>query len=367
MMTVDESRHRKAIQDKKRRFRVERRERAKAEAEREIRPELRECTVCAEDFPTMEFPQLAGCTHVADICRGCFNTWVDDQIKSGTLIADIQCPESDCVTAVSEPDVQQHAYPQFCDRYNRLSNITRYSEIPGFRLCNGPSCSSGQIRDRGNTGNDIFRCTECSFRMCVNHGNSITDGVPMHDGESCNAYDERIAWQKLPTAAQEAASRAVIDQDTVRCPGEGCRYSIQKNHGCDHMTCSRCRFQFCYICSAAYGGRNGIHTQGNAAHEPSCRHYRPPPPPRQQLQPQQLLTPTNIPIPLPRRRSNHSPNSRRRLTWSWPTQFASPRSRTFAPRQNPDLPNLPQDRRTKRPRGDNGDIALPEPENDGGE
>lgn len=31
-----------------------------------------------------------------------------------------------------------------------------------------------------------------------------------------------------------------------------CQFWVQKNDGCDHMTC-RCGYEFCYICGGVYG------------------------------------------------------------------------------------------------------------------
>ena len=39
-----------------------------------------------------------------------------------------------------------------------------------------------------------------------------------------------------------------------RCPA--CRYPIEKNGGCPHMTCSLCRKEFCWFCRADWMGHN---------------------------------------------------------------------------------------------------------------
>mmetsp|Transcript_15759 Transcript_15759/g.23689 ORF Transcript_15759/g.23689 Transcript_15759/m.23689 type:complete len:381 (-) Transcript_15759:110-1252(-) len=46
-----------------------------------------------------------------------------------------------------------------------------------------------------------------------------------------------------------------------RCPN--CKFHIEKSMGCDHMTCSRCRHEFCWKCMAAFvsgscGRRNSL-------------------------------------------------------------------------------------------------------------
>ena len=34
--------------------------------------------------------------------------------------------------------------------------------------------------------------------------------------------------------------------NTKPCPG--CKGPIEKNSGCMHMTCSQCKFEFCWLC-----------------------------------------------------------------------------------------------------------------------
>ena len=47
--------------------------------------------------------------------------------------------------------------------------------------------------------------------------------------------DENELWKKL---------------NTKPCPR--CKTSIEKNQGCMHMTCSQCRYEFCWLCMGDY-------------------------------------------------------------------------------------------------------------------
>lgn len=37
-----------------------------------------------------------------------------------------------------------------------------------------------------------------------------------------------------------------INRNTKKCPG--CKVNIEKNEGCNHMTCRQCKHEFCWIC-----------------------------------------------------------------------------------------------------------------------
>jgi hypothetical protein len=64
------------------------------------------------------------------------------------------------------------------------------------------------------------------------------------------------------------------DRGVFQCPQ--CGQGIEKNDGCDHMTCKKpmgCGFEFCWRCSAPYNGDRGIRAVGNSAHQESCLYH----------------------------------------------------------------------------------------------
>lgn len=80
----------------------------------------------------------------------------------------------------------------------------------------------------------------------------------------------RKARQNLRDSENEEAE-ALITDTTTPCPK--CKVRIEKDGGCDHMTCSQCSYQFCFQCSANYAM---ILQHDNRRHKRSCVYYAAP-------------------------------------------------------------------------------------------
>jgi hypothetical protein len=170
-----------------------------------------------------------------------------------------------------------------CSRYERASIRATLAADPDFRFCFSSACDSGQLHP-GGASEPIFSCQACRHKHCV-----ICE-TNWHDDQTCEEYQAALHRN---TETDEQSQREV-DKCSKPCPE--CRVPIQKNSGCDHMTCqqsfllphlsltltctsgSRCRHQFCWVCAVAY---SIILTQGNHHHEKSCSHYRPGPTPEE--------------------------------------------------------------------------------------
>lgn len=94
------------------------------------------------------------------------------------------------------------------------------SSLPEFRWCLAPGCQSGQLH-LGGTAEPRFVCESCGHCSCVKCD------VPWHDRESCSEYQYRKS---------EGPSYDTISATTKPCPK--CQSRIEKNEGCDHMTCT---------------------------------------------------------------------------------------------------------------------------------
>lgn len=97
-------------------------------------------------------------------------------------------------------------------------------DLPTFRWCVGRHCSYGE--EHSDDESPVIECSSCGLLACSHHN------IPWHHGETCSEYDRRIATRQ---ARAEQKSEREIKRVAKRCPG--CRRFINKNGGCNHMTC----------------------------------------------------------------------------------------------------------------------------------
>ncbi|KAH7073313.1 hypothetical protein FB567DRAFT_454260 [Paraphoma chrysanthemicola] len=221
----------------------------------------RECAVCGEQQPISELPSLADCEHVPQTCTECYADWVTAQLEESSW-KEAKCPESKCQMTLTYHEIQGIATQDTFQKYDTYITRAAISEDPNFRWCR--ACDAGQEHLSGEDGN-IFTCHACGHKICIKHENT------WHEDETCEEYDYRSSGQKeRDQKAQEEASLAAIGKLSKKCPGPKCVYNIEKNDGCDHMTCSKCRYEFCWVCLSEY---NKIRRQGNSAHKRDCKYY----------------------------------------------------------------------------------------------
>ena len=68
--------------------------------------------------------------------------------------------------------------------------------------------------------------------------------VAAQDAEERRRFNE---WRKLNARADELFEAAVRKMRNVRrCPH--CKVVIERDGGCDHMTCRQCKCNFCLVC-----------------------------------------------------------------------------------------------------------------------
>lgn len=195
-------------------------------------PEIKrkECTICTDERAEHHFPLRSAtkeCTHPPAVCKRCLRQWITTQFET-KVWNQITCPE--CPNLLEYADVALSAPSRVFKRYDVLSTRAALEEIPGFTWCLAKDCSSGQVHEDPSAA-PRFACVNCKARFCLTHG------VKWHKGETCAEYDYRTDGKTKKM--EDDASKALIKELAKKCPNPNgkCKWMIEKNNGCDHMTC----------------------------------------------------------------------------------------------------------------------------------
>ncbi|KAK0644598.1 hypothetical protein B0T16DRAFT_331378 [Cercophora newfieldiana] len=230
------------------------------------------CIICTDDFPDIhtgsaeEWLQLCEgsrgtwmwdilssplkleleCQHPVDFCTACLRSHLKAQLEQhGRGAAEqLSCPSAECHRKLSYQEIRLYGDHETFTQYDKYLQLDALSRLPKFRWCLGPGCSSGQVYDDDDEADGPIDphmyCQECGFEMCYVHS------VPWHEGQTCEQYDS-VRTHGDPEFHQ---TQNWIKENTKPCPG--CGENIQKGEWCFHMTCTRCRFEYCWECLAEW-------------------------------------------------------------------------------------------------------------------
>jgi ariadne-1 len=56
----------------------------------------------------------------------------------------------------------------------------------------------------------------------------------------------------MKKASDESENATWVVANTKSCPGKRCGKLVEKNGGCNHMTCSQCKYEWCWVCEGPW-------------------------------------------------------------------------------------------------------------------
>mmetsp|Transcript_10859 Transcript_10859/g.15207 ORF Transcript_10859/g.15207 Transcript_10859/m.15207 type:complete len:523 (-) Transcript_10859:58-1626(-) len=204
------------------------------------------CAICYEDateVPMMSMP----CGH--EFCKLCWHDYCKCAISEGPSCVVSTCPEAKCTEVMTEEEIEQAA-PELLHKFHTYqlrsfvesNNLTRW--CPG-RGCERVACASSASALEINPN---VHCEDCDTDFC------IVCGEEPHAPCSCK---ELALWNEKCRNESETANWILAN--TKPCPR--CSSRIEKNQGCNHMTCQKCKMEFCWICMGEWNA-HGANTGG---------------------------------------------------------------------------------------------------------
>jgi len=195
-----------------------------------------QCSVCFDDIDAGKGYVAERCGH--SFCPPCLTEYLEEKISSAAVL-NIPCMEQGCNQILDYYDVKALVSEDAFRKYEQFCFFAALKEDPMVRWCANPKgCGNALICDTTRTKQVI--CTECKYEFCFDCNE------PWHTG-TCEDYQK---W-KVENGKEDKAFKKWANENSKQCPG--CKARTQKNTGCNHMTCSNCKMEWCWICDRQAG------------------------------------------------------------------------------------------------------------------
>lgn len=185
------------------------------------------------------------------ICQQCFTQWAHGEKGQDNvgIISSLRCR---CGQYISPDTVKEVMREDQFEQYDRAITIQALERMNDVIYCPGPDCPSIFVQsDTRKRGCRSGECETCGTNLCIKCGELYT---AQHRKMTCETYKRwKLKHDKdtLELELWKAEQNIAVKQ----CPG--CSRDIQKNAGCRQMTCTNCRYKFCWMCL-------------NASHQCNC-------------------------------------------------------------------------------------------------
>jgi len=197
------------------------------------------CSICGETTSLEESTSLA-CHH--RFCNTCWESFITMKVIEGQT--KISCPAVKCNMHVEESVVKKIVKTEIYEKYVRFVTKSFVEDNPSVRWCPAPGC--------GNAINvlDVIKGSivcSCGFRFC------FTCHDEAHAPATC---EQNKLW--MAKCRDDSETHHWIYANTQDCPK--CKSAIEKNGGCNHMTCKVCSHEYCWVCKRDWKGHSDYYS-----------------------------------------------------------------------------------------------------------
>ncbi|KAN0025751.1 hypothetical protein ACTFIU_005414 [Dictyostelium citrinum] len=196
------------------------------------------CEICfSDDLPLDKIYTLDDCHH--RFCKECLTQHFKSKIFDGDCKS-IQCPDTTCRRLVNYQEIKHNVDKKTMAKYEDFLLQITLKEDPNSRFCPRPGCNNAMIGDSDTVTMVICTSESCRYTFCFNCKSE------WHQDMTCQQWEEFKILKETSNQRFEEWAR----QNTKPCPK--CKSKIEKNGGCNHMTCKLCKHQFCWLCLDVY-------------------------------------------------------------------------------------------------------------------
>ncbi|KAF2271172.1 hypothetical protein CC78DRAFT_589037 [Lojkania enalia] len=213
----------------------------------------RECVLCASKRMEKNFKRpedIDICAHFHNTCKSCVEMLLKGRIADRRLQdGNLACPFPDCRFVLSFPAVKEIVSHSLLRSWGAALVEHHLRSSDNFIACLNSECGhhfsiEGCGKEHPRSRKNIA-CPYCDFELCIECHR------PWHGKTGC---------ARNKTEEDKMSEVAVKLMGAKPCPK--CGAYIQKEGGCNHITCTKCWVEFCWSCLMVW--RNGIeeHSEG---------------------------------------------------------------------------------------------------------
>lgn len=163
-------------------------------------------------------------------CKDCFGNYMKFKTSLGKPV--LRCPGMNCRCFLDKKRVEA-AMPNAFDEYKTAMMRFELKRVENYRTCPNADCASGIVLDACCNADQVT-CTACTTSFCPKCNDEP------HEGMTCEEFQRKRHEERWGEA------KDYMKNETKQCPY--CLVWIEKNGGCNHMTCHHCRGEFCWLC-----------------------------------------------------------------------------------------------------------------------
>ncbi|KAJ6236378.1 e3 ubiquitin-protein ligase ari5-related [Anaeramoeba flamelloides] len=193
------------------------------------------------------------CQHA--FCNECWVNYLTFRIKE-QRVDDLFCQSYQCYERVTEGFLKEVVDEENYKKYQWTLAKSFVSQNPENAWCPAPNCDRACTKGMIQRGTNV-ECS-CGHRFCFNCKEEA------HSPANC---DDVAVW--LKKCKDDSETFNWLMANTKPCPK--CKNLIEKNGGCNHMTCRKnsggCGYEFCWICLGDWA------KHGTSYYK--CNHYDP--------------------------------------------------------------------------------------------
>ncbi|XP_060104486.1 ankyrin repeat and IBR domain-containing protein 1 isoform X3 [Heteronotia binoei] len=216
------------------------------------------CEICMCNISVFEDPVDMPCGH--EFCRACWEAFLNMKIQEGEA-HNIFCPAYDCFQLVPVEIIESVVSKEMDKRYLQFDIKAFVENNPSIKWCPTPGCERAVRLTR--QGSNTTGSEALSFPLlrapAVDCGKGhlfcwecLGDAHEPCDCETWKNWLQKITEMK----PEELVGVSEAYEDAANClwlltnskPCANCKSPIQKNEGCNHMQCAKCKYDFCWIC-----------------------------------------------------------------------------------------------------------------------